>query len=155
MHEKKVAAELAWPNRLSFVTELTLVISWLSASRRRAGKNGRFPVQVRFLGAIILSATSCFAQNAVSTGSLSGTLRDPRGAMVPNVAVEVFGDDTGLHNKTLTNAEGIYLFPALPVGRYHLTFSLAGFRTAELRGVEVIGRPCYERRYHAAGGLHQ
>ena len=65
--EKKVAAELAWPNRLSFVTELTLVISWLSASRRRAGKNGRFPVQVRFLGAIILSATSCFAQNAVST----------------------------------------------------------------------------------------
>ena len=136
--EKKVAAELARPSRLSFFTVLALVVSWLSASRRRAGKNGRFPVQPRFLGAIILSATSCFSQNAVSTGSLSGVLRDPGGAMVPNVAVEVFGDDTGLHNKTLTNTEGIYLFPALPVGRYHLTFSLAGFRTAELRGVEVM-----------------
>ena len=93
--EKKVAAELARPSRLKlFVTVLALVISWLSASRRRAEKNGRFPVLPRFLGAIIfLHATSCFSQNAVSTGSLSGTLRDPGGAMVPNVAVEVFGDD--------------------------------------------------------------
>ena len=42
-----------------------------------------------------------------------------------------------MYNKTLTSPEGIYLFPALPIGMYRLTFSLARFRTAELRGIEV------------------
>ena len=86
---------------------------------------------------IFLAVACAFSQNAVSSGSLSGTLLDPKGAVLENVAVELSSDDTGLQNKTLSNAEGIYLFPALPVGGYHLTFSFAGFRTAELRGVKV------------------
>ena len=96
--------------------------------------------QCRFFSlcaASFLAVTCAFPQNAVSSGSLSGTLLDPKGAVLENVAVELSSDDTGLQTKTLTNAEGLYFFPALPVGSYQLTFSLAGFRTAELRGVKV------------------
>jgi Carboxypeptidase regulatory-like domain len=87
--------------------------------------------------AILLSPICGFAQNAVSTGALSGTCRDPQGLALQNVAVELSNDSTGLHEKTLTNAEGVYLFSDLSIGKYEVTFSLAAFRTADLPDVEV------------------
>jgi Carboxypeptidase regulatory-like domain len=86
---------------------------------------------------ILFSPICGFTQNAVSTGALSGTCRDPQGLALQNVDVELSKESTGLHEKTLTNAEGVYLFSDLSIGRYEVTFSLAAFRTADLPDVEV------------------
>jgi hypothetical protein len=68
---------------------------------------------------------------------VSGTLRDPSGAVMPGVTVVVTNNATGVQVRTVSNAEGIYVFPVLAVGVYHATLNHSGFRTSELRNIEV------------------
>lgn len=91
-----------------------------------------------FFGLGVLLGVSClFSQNAVSTGSLSGTLHDPSGAVTPNVTVVLTNDATGVQTRTQSNSEGIYIFPSLPIGTYDATFTQQGFRTSELKGLDI------------------
>src|ERR1051326_7364995 len=63
------------------------------------------------------------------TGSISGTLHDASGAVVPNAAITLTARDTGLVRNLLTGIDGSYSAPALPPGRYEIKASLPGFRT--------------------------
>ncbi len=47
---------------------------------------------------------------ASDTGSISGVVTDPTGAVVPNVAVTARNTSTGIEWKVVTNAQGIYAF---------------------------------------------
>ena len=77
------------------------------------------------------------AQNAVSTGAITGTVRDASGAVLPNVGVAVVSDTTGITQSSKTNSDGIFNFPALPVGTYNASFSGPGFKKTQLRGLVV------------------
>src|SRR5258708_17305158 len=60
--------------------------------------------------------------------SLNGTVTDPTGAVVPNVAIKVVSESTGLRRETMTKSAGNYEIPALLVDKYRLTFTMAGFK---------------------------
>ena len=60
-------------------------------------------------------------------GSISGVVTDPSGAVVPKTTVNITNVDTGVVRTTTTNADGVYSFLALPVGRYSLSVSAPGF----------------------------
>ncbi len=77
------------------------------------------------------------AQNAVSTGTLSGTVRDPSGAVVPHAMVTIEAQSTGIKQSSTTNDSGIYTFPALPVGSYDISLTGPGFKATRLNGVTV------------------
>ena len=77
------------------------------------------------------------AQNAVSTGSLSGSVRDASGAVLPNVRVLLLGEATGIVLESTTNTDGIFSFPALQVGTYSATFTYAGFKKTEIKNLSV------------------
>jgi hypothetical protein len=62
------------------------------------------------------------------TGSISGTIVDPSGAVVPGVALTVTNPATGIQNKIVSDGSGFYNFPSLPVGRYDLKTIASGFR---------------------------
>jgi hypothetical protein len=81
---------------------------------------------------VILSAPVLFAQG---TGSITGTVRDNTGAVVPNaeVILTAQGTQTALH--TTTNAEGEYLFAAVPPGTYDLSVAATGFNKFDSRGI--------------------
>jgi hypothetical protein len=81
---------------------------------------------------LFLLAPTLFAQ---VTGSITGTVRDNTGAVVPKANVVL--TDTGTRNslKTTTNSDGEYLVAALPTGVYDLSISLAGFNRFEERGI--------------------
>jgi hypothetical protein len=64
-------------------------------------------------------------------------VQDPSGARVPNVKVTLIGDATGIHLSATTNADGIFIFPALQVGTYHALLSLTGFKETEIQGLSV------------------
>jgi hypothetical protein len=64
---------------------------------------------------------------AAVTGSISGTVTDPTGAVIPNAAVTARNTDTGIDSSTQTNAQGFYNFPALPPGKYEVTIKATGF----------------------------
>ena len=74
-----------------------------------------------------LMATSVAAQNS-ATGSLTGTVSDPSGGVLPGVTVRATNPATGLSQSTITSTAGDWTIASLPVGRYELSFELDGFK---------------------------
>jgi hypothetical protein len=70
-------------------------------------------------------------------GSLTGTVQDASGAIVPGAAVIVANTGTGQSRSTTTNATGVYLFADLLQGQYDLTVTANGFRSYTRKGIEV------------------
>ncbi len=77
--------------------------------------------------AAALSAAAVLAQGV--TGSILGSVEDATGARVPGAAVTVTNVLTGEARSAKADAEGNYLFPALPVGRYSMRAEAQGFKT--------------------------
>ena len=70
-------------------------------------------------------------------GVLSGTVTDPTGAVVPNVAVKAYAENGALIVQTLTNSSGQYQLGSLPEGLVRLEFSAPGFRVTTIKGVKT------------------
>ena len=68
----------------------------------------------------------------ISTATLSGTVKDPTGAVVPKAKVELKNVGTSVINATVTNQAGAFAFVNLNPGTYTLQASAAGFRTAQV-----------------------
>ena len=58
---------------------------------------------------------------------LTGTARDPSGAVIPNADVRLTRIDTGVTTRVVTNGAGLYSFPYLVPGTYHVEASATGF----------------------------
>ena len=70
-------------------------------------------------------------------GSLSGTVRDESGAVIPGATVTATNTGIGTTFTTITDAQGLYSFPKLPVGRYDVTIQLEGFKPQKRTGLAV------------------
>ena len=70
------------------------------------------------------------------TASISGTVTDPTGAVVPGASVTALNTDTGISTSTQTNTQGFYSFPVLPTGKYEVTIRAAGFE--EYRQTDLV-----------------
>ena len=74
---------------------------------------------------------------AATGGSISGTVKDQSGALIPGAALTLLNLDLTSSYKTTTDAQGFYSFPSLPVGRYELTAEATGFTTQKRTGLVV------------------
>ncbi len=74
-----------------------------------------------------------FAQSATAT--LSGSIEDQNGAMIPNVSIAVINLAQGFQRTTTTNGEGVFVVPLLPPGTYTIRVEHPGFTTSERRDV--------------------
>jgi hypothetical protein len=70
-------------------------------------------------------------------GSISGTVADQTGAVVPDTTVTALNLDTTLQQTTKTNANGFYAFTALPVGRYEIEILREGFKPYKRTGLVI------------------
>ncbi len=77
------------------------------------------------------------AQGVGSSGDIKGTVTDPNGALLPNVAVAVVGTQTGLRRTAVTSDTGQYRVTNLPPATYDVRAELHGFDTAIRKGVTV------------------
>ena len=68
-------------------------------------------------------------------GSISGTVKDPAGKVVPGAAIEVHETSTGAVQKTRTDSKGYYVLPTLPVGRYEVDIQAAGFSVYQRKDI--------------------
>ena len=68
-------------------------------------------------------------------GSISGTVKDPSGSVVPNAAVTVREVNTGLSYHTRTDSKGYYTLPVLPVGHYELEIQATGFHGHQRKSI--------------------
>ncbi|HXP44116.1 MAG TPA: TonB-dependent receptor, partial [Candidatus Acidoferrales bacterium] len=70
-------------------------------------------------------------------GSMSGTVKDASGAVVPDATVSANNPDTGVQVRSATNGRGFYSFPELPVGRYTIAIEKTGFRLYQRTEIAV------------------
>jgi hypothetical protein len=73
---------------------------------------------IRFLSAVVfvslvLSAPGAWAQ---FSGTVTGTVVDPSGALVPNAEMKLTSDATGQITMATTNASGVFTLPSLAPG---------------------------------------
>lgn len=87
-----------------------------------------------FVAVVMASATLAYGQ---VTTSLSGTVTDSTGAVLPGADVVAKSDDTGATFNAVTGANGAFTIPAMPIGRYTVTVSLMGFKTAALSDIRL------------------
>ena len=86
------------------------------------------------IGALLASA-SLIAQTF--RGGISGTVTDATGAAVAGAAVKLVSPDTGLTREGITSSTGEFVFQDLPLGKYDITVTQAGFDTVHVSGVVV------------------
>src|SRR5215471_12212722 len=93
-------------------------------------------ISIVFASASLVGVHSVFGQLRI-VGSISGTVQDPNGAVVPNAQVVLKDNKTGLKKESTTTEGGTFLFPDLATGTYEITVSLSGFKTELMPTVEV------------------
>jgi hypothetical protein len=77
-------------------------------------------------------ALNGFSQVGINA-TLSGTVSDSSGALIPGVEVTATQTSTGVASISLTNESGTYRFPSLQPGPYDVKAALAGFQTQTFR----------------------
>ena len=63
---------------------------------------------------------------AVSSATVTGRVTDQQTAIIPNARIQITAVETGAVYSVLTNADGIYTIPNLPIGAYTLQAAVAG-----------------------------
>ena len=85
-----------------------------------------------FMAACLVATAPLYGQNR---GSITGTVRDSTGAVLPNAQVTVIDVATGVTLKTTTNGGGDYLVAGLPASTYNLKVTATGFKAFEATGI--------------------
>jgi hypothetical protein len=90
-----------------------------------------------FFGSVLLVcflfAPAVSSAQTSDTGTISGSVRDASGGVLPGVDVEVADDGTKFVRTAVTSLQGQYVFTAVPPGNYQITLRLSGFRTTLLK----------------------
>ena len=93
-------------------------------------------IRTRNVACVLLIAWLAGATGwAQGTAQLSGTVKDPSGAVLPGVEVSVTQTATGAKRTTVTDETGNYVLPNLPIRPYMLEASLPGFKTYVQSGI--------------------
>jgi hypothetical protein len=69
---------------------------------------------------------------AANTGTISGSVTDPQGAVVAGAALTLTNKDIGSTQKTTSKADGYFLFADVPPGTYEMTVASTGFATTKV-----------------------
>jgi carboxypeptidase family protein/TonB-dependent receptor-like protein len=80
-----------------------------------------------FVSWIGLSGVPLLAQSGGNSTSVTGTVLDPSGAVVPNATVEVHNAVSQFNRSTETDSKGNFSIPNVPFNPYHLSVSAPGF----------------------------
>src|SRR5258705_3301277 len=92
-------------------------------------------VFLAFVSALLL--LPCVVSAQTVTGTLQGTVTDSKGSVIPGADVVIRNMETGQERNLRTNSEGAYSAAFLPLGRYSITASAAGFSKLAQGNVEI------------------
>jgi outer membrane receptor protein involved in Fe transport len=87
--------------------------------------------------ALLLLCAASVAQ--VQTGTITGTVRDKTGAVIPNAHVTIKNLDTGATRDTVSNGQGGYTVPGLPPGNYELNVAAGSFSNFKQTTAVTVG----------------
>ncbi len=86
-----------------------------------------------FSACVLLTPSAWAQENA----TITGTVVDPTGAVIPNVAITLTNIATGQVRETSSNNSGIYVFSNLGVGHFNLDATAQGFQKFTRTNIDV------------------
>jgi hypothetical protein len=96
---------------------------------------GRVLLSLFLLITLVFFGAAVYAQTG--QGTLTGSITDSSGAVIPAVAVVIKNEKTGFTYNAVTNEQGIYRVPYLNAGMYEVTYEATGFRRLVRSGVQI------------------
>ncbi len=102
--------------------------------------------------AFLFACLSAVGWAQSSTSTVRGSVRDSTDAVIPSASVTLTDTATGVERKTVANQAGLFVFPGVIPGPYHITMTAAGMQTyeatltvqvqvdAEVNGVLTVGQ---------------
>src|ERR1700689_738690 len=98
--------------------------------RRNMAERGAVQALFSFLAVCVaILALSAIGVTQELAATLTGTVTDPSGAVVPGVTIVVHSDETGVDVRTVTTSStGSFNITNLPAGRYTVTVANPGFQ---------------------------
>ena len=92
------------------------------------------------IGLLALTFSAVLSASAtaqVDTGSITGTVKDQSGAIVPGATVTITHEGQGLTLTSVTREDGTYIFTPIRTGAYRIDVELQGFKKEARRGITV------------------
>ena len=97
----------------------------------------RFQLNIRRCGYILrtllivllLSVAASVRAQVAGTGTITGTVQEATGAVIPNAAVTLTEESTQVVHTAQTDGSGVYGFPNITIGNYSVSVSAPGFET--------------------------
>jgi hypothetical protein len=90
-------------------------------------------IRLLMLMLALIASSSALAQ----TARISGLVTDPQGAVIPGAAVQVLSQDSTIKRDAETDAEGNYVVPYLPAGKYRVLVQAPGFGSAASEAIPL------------------
>ena len=84
---------------------------------------------------LLLTAFAMPVMAQYGSASISATVVDRTGGVVPNAKVVLKNEASGITRETVTNSSGVFTFPSVPPGTYTVTISFPGLETLERKGI--------------------
>src|SRR4029079_13889074 len=94
-------------------------------------------VPASFLVVVTMAVMAAPASAQATSGTLSGTVKDGTGAVLPGVTIVITNTDTQLTRTIVTDPRGHYAAPDLPPGPYSVKGTLQGFNSALRTGITL------------------
>src|SRR5436309_1316297 len=88
------------------------------------------------LATVVAASSAAYAQGSFFT-SLSGTVVDTSGAVIPGADVKIKNNATGEEYSAVTGSDGLFNVASMKAGTYTVTVSLMGFKTVTLSKVTL------------------
>ncbi len=94
--------------------------------------------KLRFILSVVVSILlGANAAWAAITGSISGVVTDPTGAVIPGLTIVATNESTNAAMTAITDSKGFYSFPTLNIGVYDVSVKQGGFRDYLQTGVKI------------------
>ena len=97
-----------------------------------------FKVWLACLGLVALGFAPLLVAQGITTGTVSGTVTDPSGAVIPGAQVELTNKASGLKLDQTSAADGSFKFFLVPIGTYQALITASGFSNAQVNSIQVV-----------------
>lgn len=98
---------------------------------------GLFLRLASYAAAAVLLLSIEYAASAQTGGKISGAVKDPSGAVIPNADVTLTNETTKAVQKTRTSSDGTYIFPVVAVGTWDIKATANGFQAGQITKILV------------------
>jgi hypothetical protein len=104
----------------------------------------------------VMLVASAVCASAQTTGSISGSVLDEKGAAIPGATVTARNPETNLSRVTQTDSDGRYSLTNMPVGGYELTVEVMNFAKYVQTGIQLLlNQPAVVDVTMKAGGVQE